>query len=68
MRGYHLHLDWWLLLYLAAVLDLHRRWVIGWVMSDKPDSKLAVNALDMAYLQRGCPSDVLFHNDQGSQS
>ena len=53
--------------YLAEVLDLHRRRVIGWAMSDKPDANLAVKALDMAYQQRGCPGDVLFHSDQGSQ-
>ena len=53
--------------YLAVVLDLHRRRVIGWAMSDKPDANLAVKALDMAYQQRGCPGDVLFHSDQGSQ-
>lgn len=53
--------------YLAVVLDLHSRRVIGWSMSDKPDADLTVNALDMAYQQRGCPSDVLFHSDQGSQ-
>jgi putative transposase len=35
--------------YLAAVLDLHTRRVVGWAMSDKPDTALAVNALEMAY-------------------
>ncbi|WP_447830921.1 IS3 family transposase [Aeromonas salmonicida] len=53
--------------YLAAVLDLHTRRVVGWAMSDKPDSELAIKALEMAYQQRGCPSGVLFHSDQGSQ-
>ena len=53
--------------YLAAVLDLHARRVVGWAMSDKPDAELAVKALEMAYQQRGCPSGVLFHSDQGSQ-
>ncbi|MCK2086452.1 IS3 family transposase [Aeromonas sp. 3925] len=53
--------------YLAAVLDLHTRRVVGWAMSDKPDAELAVKALEMAYQQRGCPSGVLFHSDQGSQ-
>ncbi|MGL6508712.1 IS3 family transposase [Aeromonas hydrophila] len=53
--------------YLAAVLDLHTRRVVGWSMSDRPDADLAVKALDMAYQQRGCPSGVLFHSDQGSQ-
>ncbi len=53
--------------YLAAVLDLHTRRVVGWAMSDKPDSELAIKALEMAYQQRGCTSGVLFHSDQGSQ-
>ncbi|MFM5172292.1 IS3 family transposase [Aeromonas veronii] len=53
--------------YLAAVLDLHTRRVVGWAMSDKPDAELAIKALEMAYQQRGCPSGVLFHSDQGSQ-
>lgn len=53
--------------YLAAVLDLHTRRVVGWAMSDKPDAKLAIKALEMAYQQRGYPSGVLFHSDQGSQ-
>ncbi len=53
--------------YLAVVLDLHTRRVVGWAMSDKPDAELAIKALEMAYLQRGCPSGVLFHSDQGSQ-
>lgn len=53
--------------YLAVVLDLHTRRVVGWAMSDKPDAELAIKALEMAYQQRGCPSGVLFHSDQGSQ-
>ncbi len=53
--------------YLAAVLDLHTRRVVGWAMSDKPDAELAIKALEMAYQQRGCPFGVLFHADQGSQ-
>lgn len=53
--------------YLAAVIDLHTRRVIGWAMSEKPDADLVVKALDMAYQQRGCPRGVMFHSDQGSQ-
>ncbi|MCT7342103.1 IS3 family transposase [Pseudomonas aeruginosa] len=53
--------------YLAAVLDLHTRRVIGWAFSAKPDAELVINALDMAYEQRGRPQQVLFHSDQGSQ-
>ncbi|MGG4649803.1 IS3-like element IS222 family transposase [Pseudomonas aeruginosa] len=53
--------------YLAAVLDLHTRRVIGWAFSGKPDAELVIKALDMAYEQRGKPQQVLFHSDQGSQ-
>ncbi|MDF5812852.1 IS3-like element IS222 family transposase [Pseudomonas aeruginosa] len=53
--------------YLAAVLDLHTRRVIGWAFSAKPDAELVIKALDMAYEQRGKPQQVLFHSDQGSQ-
>ncbi|WP_457977028.1 IS3 family transposase [Pseudomonas aeruginosa] len=53
--------------YLAAVLDLHTRRVIGWAFSAKPDAELMIKALDMAYEQRGKPQQVLFHSEQGSQ-
>ncbi|MEE2473766.1 IS3 family transposase [Pseudomonas aeruginosa] len=53
--------------YLAAVLDLHTRRVIGWAFSAKPDAELVIKALDMAYEQRGQPQQVLFHSDQGAQ-
>lgn len=53
--------------YLAAVLDLYARRVIGWAMSARPDADLAVKALDMAYESRGRSQNVLFHSDQGSQ-
>ncbi len=52
--------------YLAAVLDLHTRRVVGWAMSDKPDAELAIKALEMAYQQRGCPPGVLFHSDSNN--
>ncbi|RQF47697.1 IS3 family transposase [Pseudomonas aeruginosa] len=51
--------------YLAAVLDLHTRRVIGWAFSAKPDAELVIKALDMTYEQRGRPQQVLFHSDQG---
>lgn len=53
--------------YLAVVMDLYRRRIVGWALSDKADAHLAVRALDMAYEQRGRPNTVLFHSDQGSQ-
>nr|WP_100550094.1 MULTISPECIES: IS3 family transposase [unclassified Pseudomonas] len=53
--------------YLAAVLDLHTRRVVGWAFSAKPDAELVIKALNMAYEQRGKPQQLLFHSDQGSQ-
>jgi putative transposase len=53
--------------YLAVVIDLYRRRVIGWALSNSPDAELAVKALDTAYEQRGKPEGVMFHSDQGCQ-
>ena len=53
--------------YLAVVLDLFARRVVGWVLSDKPDTDLTLKALDHAYEQRGKPEGVMFHSDQGCQ-
>lgn len=53
--------------YLAVVMDLYRRRVIGWATSMQPNASLVVAALDMAYMQRGQPKEVMFHSDQGSQ-
>ena len=51
--------------YLAVVLDLYARQVVGWAMSNSPDSELTAKALRMAYEFRGQPKDVMFHSDQG---
>ena len=53
--------------YLAVVLDLCARRVVGWALSEKPDAELVIKALDMAFEQRGRPQGQLFHSDQGSQ-
>lgn len=52
-------------LYLAVVLDLYKRKIIGWACSTSPDSQLTIQALRMAYESRGCPENVMFHSDQG---
>ncbi len=49
--------------YLAVVLDLCARRVVGWALSEKPDADLVIKALDMAYEQRGMPQGLLFHSD-----
>jgi transposase InsO family protein len=53
-------------LYLAAILDLYSRFVVGWAVSPINDRHLALRALEMA-LKRRCPnSGLLHHSDQGS--
>jgi putative transposase len=54
-------------LYLAVVLDLFSRKVIGWSMSQKMDTALVETALRMALLGRRPPAGLLHHSDQGSQ-
>jgi putative transposase len=51
--------------YLAVVLDLYARKVIGWAISNSPDSELTKKALRMAFESRGKPKKLLFHSDQG---
>lgn len=54
-------------LYLAAVLDLYSRRVVGWAMEEHMDACLVQQAWHMAVWQR-CPSaELLHHSDQGSQ-
>ena len=53
-------------LYLAAVIDLFSRFVVGWSVSAVNDRHLVIKALDMA-LRRRCPgAGLLHHSDQGS--
>lgn len=54
-------------LYLAVVLDLDSRRVIGWSMSRRITADLVCNALRMALWRRGHPRDVVVHSDRGSQ-
>ncbi len=53
--------------YLAVVLDLYARRVVGWAISGSPDADLVVKALDHTWEQRGEPEKVMFHSDQGIQ-
>lgn len=52
-------------LYLAAILDLYSRAIVGWGMSRSLDSKLAMDALTMAVTRRGS-GPAIIHSDQGS--
>ena len=57
--------DGWL--YLAVVLDLYSRRVIGWAVSNRMKRDLAIRALDMAVAFRQPPKGCIHHTDRGSQ-
>lgn len=52
-------------LYLAVMLDLYSRKVIGWSMSDQNNKQLVLSALDMAIVARRPTKQVVHHTDQG---
>jgi transposase InsO family protein len=54
-------------LYLAVIIDLFSRRVVGWAMSERIDRKLALDALRMALAQRRPPPGLIHHSDRGSQ-
>ena len=54
-------------LYLAVVIDLHSRKVVGWSMKPTLARELAIDALLMAVLRRKPNKPVIVHSDQGSQ-
>jgi len=54
-------------LYLAVVLDLYSRRIVGWAMADHMKTSLVQAALKMAFQQRHPQVGLLHHSDQGSQ-
>ncbi len=52
-------------LYLAAILDLYSRFIVGWALSAVNDRHLALRALDMAVKRRSPTPGLLHHSDQG---
>ena len=54
-------------LYLAIIIDLYSRAVIGWSMSSRMTAGLVCDALSMALSRRGFPTGVIVHSDRGSQ-
>lgn len=57
--------DW---MYLATVIDIHSRRVVGWSMAEHMRSGLVVDALEAAVATRGGSVDgVIFHSDRGTQ-
>jgi putative transposase len=53
--------------YLATVIDLASRRVVGWALADHMRTDLVVDALSMACRQRRPPGGVIFHSDRGCQ-
>ena len=53
-------------LYLAAVLDLFSRFVVGWAVSAIHDRHLVIKALQLALKRRRPPLGLLHHSDRGS--
>ena len=53
--------------YLAVILDLHSRRVIGWAISNRMKKDLAIRALNMAIALRRPPKGCIHHTDRGSQ-
>ena len=54
-------------LYLAVVMDLYSRAIIGWSMNARMTQQLVCDALTMALFRRGFPRSVVIHSDRGSQ-
>ncbi len=54
-------------LYLAVVIDLYSRLVVGWAMSERITAELSCNALNMALWRRRMPKGVIVHSDRSSQ-
>jgi putative transposase len=53
-------------LYLAAIIDLYSRYVVGWSLSAANDRNLVLRALEMALLRRNPGPGLLHHSDRGS--
>ena len=54
-------------LYLAVVMDLYSRMVIGWSISERMTSRFVIDALQMALWRRKPPHGLIVHSDRGSQ-
>lgn len=54
-------------LYLATIIDLYSRMVVGWAMSERMTARLVCDALKMALWRRGMPTGVIVHSDRGGQ-
>lgn len=53
--------------YLAAIIDIYSRVIVGWAISKKMDYALCINAVDSALSRRDIKENCIHHSDQGSQ-
>jgi transposase InsO family protein len=53
--------------YLAGILDVYSRRIVGWSLSEQVDTELVLAAWDMARTHRQPPAGLLFHSDRGVQ-
>jgi transposase InsO family protein len=54
-------------LYLAVIMDIYSRKIVGWSFSSSLSAELVLNALIMAIVQRNPSEGIIFHSDRGSQ-
>lgn len=54
-------------LYLAAILDVYSRQIVGWQVSKRMTKELVINALKKALISRKPPAGLILHSDRGSQ-
>lgn len=54
-------------LYLATIIDLNSRSVVGWSMNNRMTATLVCDALKMALFRGGLPEGVVVHSDRGNQ-
>lgn len=54
-------------LYLAIILDLYTRQIVGWAMRERMTKELVIDALRMAWFRRRPPPGLIHHSDRGSQ-
>lgn len=53
--------------YLATVIDLYSRRMVGWALANRMSAKLVCDAFDMAVARRKITTNLIFHSDRGSQ-
>ena len=54
-------------LYVAVLMDLYSRRIVGWAMDERMTTALTSHALEMALQYRGWPTGLLHHSDRGCQ-